>query len=603
MIAQTATALRVAATDARASWTRTAWLAVAAFVALAALPFLLSGFVRLDGLAETGYLALAAVGLGFAVGIGGMPSIAQGAFVGVGAVVAAHLLGSGWPALAAAVAGAGSAALGGVVVGAAIVRFRPVYVVAATWITTWLFALALEAFPSISGGARGLGVSSNHVLGLPSTPTVHYELALVLVGVALLGHRVLARSSFGLALRGAAQRPAAAAALGTAAARVRLRAFAGAAAVGGLAGGLSVQLAGVADPEAYGPSLSFELFVAVLVGGAVSALGPAVGVVFLGVLSLAAEALGDLTGADTARFAPMLTALLLLAVLALGGEGLVPALAARLRRRGLPTHAPSPALPRPVGSDLEALGLSKRFGGLLALDRFGLDLRPGRIVALIGPNGSGKTTALRLLSGTLPPDAGVVALDRHDVTAEPTAARARRGLVRTLQSSAVFPDLSVLENAVVGASLRRRYPGALRTLLATPKARRDATATEERALAALTVVGLDQQAHVDAGALSGADQRLLMLASALATGPRVLLVDEPSAGAGPLDLQRLAEVLAALREAGLTILVVEHNLRLVRSIADEVVVLDAGARLAAGTPDEVARDPAVRAAYLGRQPL
>ena len=603
MIAQTGTALRVAAADARASWTPTAWAAVVAFLALASLPFVLGGFVRLDGLAETGYLALAAVGLGFAVGVGGMPSIAQGAFVGVGAVTAAHLLGHGWPALAAGLAGAAVAALGGLVVGTAIVRFRPVYVVAATWITTWVFAIALDAFPRISGGARGLAVPPEGILGLPSTPTVHYELALALVGLALLGHWTLARSSFGLALRAAAQRPAAAAALGTEAARLRLRAFAGAAAVGGLAGGLSVQLLGVADPEAYGASLSFELFVAVLVGGAVSTLGPAVGVVFLGVLSLAAEGLGDLTGSDTARFGPMLSALLLLAVLALGGEGLVPAVAARLRPRHQPRRAATSALARPEGGGLEAQHIDKRFGGLHALDRLDLELRPGRIVALIGPNGSGKTTALRLLSGTLRPDSGGVTLDGLDVTTERTVARARRGLVRTLQSSAVFPDLTVLGNAVVGASLRRRYPGALRSLLATPKARREAAATEERARAALAVVGLVERADVNAGSLSGADQRLLMLASALATGPRVVLVDEPSAGAGPLELQRLTRVLARLRQAGLTILVVEHNLRLVRSIADEVVVLDAGARLAAGTPDEVARDPAVRAAYLGRQPL
>jgi branched-chain amino acid transport system permease protein len=386
-------------------------------------------------------------------------------------------------------------------------------------------------------------------------------------------------------------------------ARLRLRAFAGAAAVGGLAGGLAVQLVGVADPGEYGPSLSFRLLVAVLVGGAVSALGPVVGVVILGGLSLVADGLGDVTGAETARFGPMLAALLLVAVLTAGGEGLVPEVAARLQRRRRSVDTPSAASPATGGGELAARQLGRAFGGLRALDRFDLDLRPGRVVALIGPNGSGKTTALRLLSGTIRPDSGRVSLDGLDVTAETTAARARRGLVRTLQTSAVFPGLTALENAVVGASLRRRYPGALRTLLATPKARADAAATRERALAALAAVGLAHRADDESRLLSGAEQRLLMLASALSTNPRVLLVDEPSAGAGPLELERLASVLGTLQDAGLAVLVVEHNLRLVRTVADEVVVLDAGARLAAGTPDQVAHDPAVRAAYLGRQPL
>jgi branched-chain amino acid transport system permease protein len=603
VIAQTGAAVRHAALDARASWSRTTWLAPAVLAALATVPFVLPASVRLDGLAETGYLALAAVGLGFAVGVGGMPSIAQGAFFGLGAVVAAHLIGSGWPAVAAAVVGATAAAGGGLLVGLAVVRFRPVYVAAATWIATWLFALLVDAFPSISGGARGLPVPAEGILGLASTPTVHYELALVLVANALIAHRTLARSSFGLSLRAAAQRPAAAASLGVSGARLRLRAFAGAAAVGGLAGGLAVQLVGVADPSESGPSLSFRLLVAVLVGGAVSALGPVVGVVILGGLSLVADGLGEVTGAEAARFGPMLAALLLVAVLTAGGEGLVPEVAARLQRRRRPVDAPSAASPPTAGGKLEARQLGKAFGGLRALHRLDLDLQPSRIVALIGPNGSGKTTALRLLSGTIRPDAGRVSLDGLDVTAETTAARARRGLVRTLQASAVFPDLTVLENAVVGASLRRRHPGALRTLLATPKARAEAAVTREQALAALAAVGLDHRAGDEARLLSGADQRLLMLASALSTRPRVLLVDEPSAGAGPVELQRIASVLDRLQNAGLAVLVVEHNLRLVRSVADEVVVLDAGARLAAGTADQVAHDPAVREAYLGRQPL
>ena len=601
-LTRTALAFREAGREARSAWTRSAWLAVAAVVVAALLPLVLPASVGLDRLAHTAYLALAAVGLGFAVGIGAMPSLAQGAFVGVGAVVAAHLVDAGASSLLAAAVAALVAGAAGAVVAAGLVRFRPVYVVVGTWLLTWLFAAALAAYPSLSGGARGLIVPPVQIAGLSPTPTVHYELALGLVGLAVLGHRTLARSSFGLSLRAAGQRPAAATALGVASGRLRLAAFAGAALVGGLAGGLSVQLDAVMDPGAYGPSLSFTLLVAVLVGGAASSLGPVAGVLALGCLSLLADAAGRLTGADTARFGPMLTAGLLLAVLSIGSEGIVPALApwlpGRLRRQ------PSAVVPtRTDGATLTARGLGKRFGGLVALDGLDLDLRPARIGALIGPNGSGKTTALRVVSGVLEPDTGSVSLDGRALAAASSGARVRDGLVRTLQANGVFPELTALENAVVGAALRDRYAGPLRTLVATPKARAEARVTHDRALAALAAVGLQLRADDLAANLSGSEQRLLMIASALATGPSVLLLDEPSAGAGRAEVERLADILGALRGRGLTILVVEHNLRLVRSVADEVVVLHAGSPLAAGAPDAVAGDPAVRAAYLGRQSL
>ena len=602
-LGRTARAFRDAGREVRIDWSPLAWLVVAALVVAALVPIVLPSSVGTDGLADTGYLALAAVGLGFAVGIGGIPSLAQGAFVGVGAITAAHAVDAGPPPLAAALLGAALAAVGGLVVGLGLARLRPVYVVAATWLATWLFSVALGAFPSLSGGARGLVVAPESILGLTPTPTMHYELALALVALAVLGHHMLARSSFGLSLRAAAQRPAGAAALGVPIARVRLIAFAGAAAVGGLAGGLSVQLAAVADPQAYDSWLSFKLLVAVLVGGAATALGPVAGVLALGGLSLAADLLANLTGADQARFGTLLSALLLLVVLTIGSDGIVPALDRLYPRSRAGGVQPLPGVVSQDGAEVDASGLAKRFGGVVALRSFDLTLRGGRVAALIGPNGSGKTTALRLVAGTLGPDAGRVSLNGDDVTEASTADRARRGLVRTLQNDAVFPELTALENAVVGASLRRRHGGAFRALIASPKARDEARLTRARAMAALETVGLEAQADRLAGTLSGAEQRLLMIASALATEPSALLVDEPSAGAGPIELERLAALLGRLRERGLAVLVVEHNLRLVRAIADEVVVLDAGLVLATGTPDDVARNEGVRAAYLGRRQL
>jgi ABC-type branched-subunit amino acid transport system ATPase component len=252
---------------------------------------------------------------------------------------------------------------------------------------------------------------------------------------------------------------------------------------------------------------------------------------------------------------------------------------------------------------LAARSLSKRFESLLALDDLSLEVTPGSVHALIGPNGSGKTTALRALAGDLRPDAGSVVLGEEPLTELTQRERALRGVIGTQQTTTVFPELSVLENALVGAGIRRSHPGPVRTFFRTPKARADELEAESRALAALELVGLAAEPDRLAAELSAHDQRLLMLASALATEPRVLLLDEPAAGASAAELERLAELLGELRRKGYGLLVIEHNLRFVRRVADEVTVLEAGRRIASGTLSEVAANEAVRAAYLGRQSL
>jgi branched-chain amino acid transport system permease protein len=498
------------------------------------------------------------------------------------------------------------AAAAGVVTGIGVVRLRPVFIAVTTWILTWAVTLFLLAFRSVSGGAQGLVVPSS------LSVEAHYELALALLVAAILTAASLARGRVGIDLRAARQQPAAAAALGVATARRRLGAFVAAAAIGGLAGGLAVQLAGVADAGDYGPYLSFRLFVAVLIGGAASALGPAAGVAGLALVTGAAGVLGSLEGVESARFDPMLAALLLLAVLALGGDGIVPALralfvrpAAAFERDSPHVAAPSPRTPiHADGPLLVAESLTKRFGSVVAADGVSLELAPGEICALIGPNGSGKTTVLRLLAGVHRPDSGrVVLVGRPLDDDEPPRQRASRGVVRTLQGSSAFAELTALENLIVGAGLRRVHGGALRTAFATPLARTEDAVTRTAALAALADVGLGWAADVRAGELAGPEQRLLAVAAALATQPRVLLLDEPSAGASLPDVKRLDTLLSRLRDNGVAVLLVEHNLRLVRSVADRVIVMAAGAVIAAGSPSAVAADPDVRTAYLGRAAL
>ncbi|MDX6490524.1 MAG: branched-chain amino acid transport system ATP-binding protein, partial [Gaiellaceae bacterium] len=227
----------------------------------------------------------------------------------------------------------------------------------------------------------------------------------------------------------------------------------------------------------------------------------------------------------------------------------------------------------------------------------------GETTALIGPNGSGKTTALRLISGASAPDAGAIEFKGSDVSSATTADRVKLGIARTLQTTSAFTELTALENVLVGRGARRRYGGLVRTALATPRARSEARAAEAAALQALALVGLEHAADTPALELTSSQRRLLALAAALATEPDVLLVDELAAGAGTEELEGLGAVVDRIRERGVAVLVVEHNLRLVRRVADRVVVLAAGTVLAEGSVAEVAASGVVQQAYLGTQRL
>ncbi|HET7857426.1 MAG TPA: ATP-binding cassette domain-containing protein [Gaiellaceae bacterium] len=608
--AQTRRALGDASRDARSAWGRreTLWLGAALLALLAPAILPLSG--RMPDLASWVYLVLAAVGLSYVAGLAGIPSLGQGAFVGIGAFAEAIARAKvGWPLLPSLALAVLAAVVAGMLTALATGRLRGAFTAAATWILTWIVALGLVSFPGVSGGAQGLVLPQASVLGLELTPTVHYEVGVVLVALAVLAYAVIARRGPGLALAAARDDPGAARALAVPAARLRFAAFTAAAAVAGLAGALGVELVQVADPTSYDALLSFELFVAVILGGARSPLGAVLGMVVLAGVSQAADEIGAALDVPPGRLDMMVTGYVLLVALGLGGEGLIPAVLGSTRRRGArtrgmgaqPLQGPPVRAPDPAG--LTARGVSKRFGKLVALDDLDLQAVPGSIHALIGPNGSGKTTALRILVGALPQESGTVALGADRLDGLTLRERALRGVVATQQTTAVFADLTVLENALVGAGLRRRHGGALRTLLATPKARAESRAARGRAVAALALVGLADRLDRPAGELSALERRLLMLASALATEPRVLLLDEPAAGASPAELERVAELLADLRGSGFALLVIEHNLRFVRLVADQITVLSAGQVIASGAVADVAEDEAVRAAYFGRQGL
>jgi branched-chain amino acid transport system permease protein len=567
---QTGRALRDAARDARAAW-HEEQAAFAVLLALAcALPWYAPSWVHIDVVAAWLYLALAATGLGLTAGFAGLPSLAQGAFMSVGAFATALLAArAGWNATATIPVAVAVALVLALISGLVLVRLPPLFLAVSTWLLAWLVLLVATEFPSVAGGSQGYTVSS------PLSATGHYELALLLTALAVAGLALLRRSSIGTQLRAIRDRPAAARTLGVRTGRLLLGAFVASAAVGGLAGSLAVQLAGVSDPGAFGPFTSFKLLVAILLGGASYAGAGVVGVAVLGAIALLGHAWAALQSDAPAQLQPMLASVLLLAILALGGDGLVPFLLRLRPAKARPAVARGPASPRGPAA-LSARGLWKSYGGVHALAGFDLDVGPGEAVALVGANGSGKTTALRALAGALPLDRGEIALDGRPIAVLEPSALADAGVVRTLQRTSAFPTLTALENALVGAGLHASHSGPLRTLAATPKARAESRTLAGKALGALRLARLDEWATMRAELLDGFQQRLLMIAAALAARPRVLLLDEPSAGAGRQEIELLAEILREIQGSGISLLVVEHNLPLVRAFADRVVVMADG---------------------------
>jgi branched-chain amino acid transport system ATP-binding protein len=251
-----------------------------------------------------------------------------------------------------------------------------------------------------------------------------------------------------------------------------------------------------------------------------------------------------------------------------------------------------------AASVLQLRGATKTFGGLTAVDSLDLDIRKGQIFSIIGPNGAGKTTVFNLITGIYKPDSGAILLEGQSISGLTPDRVLRRGIARTFQNIRLFKSMTALENVLVGADANSKV-GLFNALFKTPLHRRTEAESIEEAYRLLDFVGVGGRAGELAANLSYGDQRRLEIARAMATKPKLLCLDEPAAGFNPAEKQRLMELIRKVRDDGYTVLLIEHDMRLVMGVTDRIVVLEFGRKIAEGSPAEIRDNPAVVAAYLG----
>ena len=534
----------------------------------------------------------------YAVLIAGQLSLGQAGFAALAAFSGASLAPSGddvgdVPALLVAVLiGMSVGALAAVVLGLPTMHLRGVFLAIATLGFAEAVRIVLLNL-SWTGGAQGLAVPRVLTVGMAWT-----ALAVVAYWFWRMGP-----SRYGRALEAIREDELAARAMGIDVGRHRLAAFVTAGAVAGLYGVLFAYYVRLIAPNDFDFVAAVEGLVTAVVGGSTMFLGPLLGSGFQTMVPEVQRAVGIEAG----WIRPFLASLLLLVVILFLPGGLASLLPRRTRMPASPDRAASgdgaahlahrhhPA----AGETVVALtGLGKEYGGVHAVRSVDLEVRSGEVVGLIGPNGAGKTTLVNMISGLVPPSSGSGTVLGTTVGRTPVHKMAAAGVSRTFQHSKLFNRLSALDNVLVGAHLISR-PTFLRRLLWLPSARRDEQAALERAAGCLARVGLADLAGARASSLSYGDQRRLEIARALASGPSLLILDEPAAGMNHVEASRLSSLIRSLAEDGLTILFIEHNVGMVLETCTRVVVLDFGQVIASGSPQEIAADPAVIEAYLG----
>lgn len=571
-------------------WSVLAAAAAAGAVCLAILAIVPATNYQLSIVVMVALTAVVGIGLNVLVGLTGQVSLGHVAFYAIGAYVVAILttrLGwSFWIALPLAGLVAGIA---GIALAIPSLRVRGPYLAMLTIAFAFVVEQVAAEWVGLTGGWNGISnIERPAFFGLELNERGLAVLAMLLMLASLALYTCLAESPLGQAMRATRDSELAAQSIGINPLLVKATAFAISAIFAGLAGGVMAVLDNYISPESFPLLQSILFLLAVVIGGAEFALGPLIGAL---IVVLLPALLAKLAG-----YRLLFVGGLLLLVLRLAPQGFA-GLCMALWRHIMPAKASTApaaveALPPSFsGARLQASGLGIAFGGVSAVADLEFHAEPGRITSLIGPNGAGKSTALNLFCGFYRPDAGRIALGGNEISRLAAHSIALAGLGRTYQTTQLFSNMTVLDNVLVAIRGARRGASLLSG---------HANAGEiARASHLLGLVGYKGRPDVVASSLPHVDKRLVEIARALATRPRVLALDEPAAGLDADDKMRLGELLRKLAAAGLTVILVEHDMSLVMGISDRVVVLDAGAKIAEGAPSEVSRDPRVLSAYLG----
>jgi len=636
---------------------------LAALLVLAlAFPWLHDNDADIDSMANAASFAALALGLNIVVGYAGLLDLGYAAFFAIGAytygVLTAyqvmppwsdfwvpfqylglveqyagpngplvHFTVSFWLALPIS---ACVAAFFGMLFGVPTLRLRGDYLAIVTLGFGEIVPIVARNWTSVTNGAAGMnGIAAPKLFGISFgvDATPYYYVAVALVVFLIFVSIRLRDSRIGRAWMAIREDEVAAGAMGVDRTRGKLLAFAIGAGFAGLTGTFYVAKLQTATPEMFGFSVSVMILVMVVFGGLGSVWGVVLGAMFLAALQSWwlkgvtdwVHVIGDLVGSETlqrvdlVQWMELIFGIILVLMMLYRRDGLIPA----TRKQAALSFEQQHAVVNEVPGEVELPGIggvhppgevaldvrevTMRYGGLVALDRVSIEVPAGSVVAVIGPNGSGKSTLFNVITGLAEESEGRIILHGEDISLLKPHRILERGVARTFQNIRLFANLTVMDNVLIGQHARL-HTGPIAAVLRPP-----ATVVEEAAARAWTrqilrVFGNRLTPRVDqvVSGLSYANRRRTEIARALASRPRILLLDEPTAGMNPAESLELADQIAALKKLGLTVLLIEHKLDVVTRLADRVYVLDHGEVIAQGTPDEVRNDPDVLRAYLGR---